>query len=81
MCSSDLKEDLTGDMIEDWEDKDIQEISNINVELEGEGKEGKLIPVKLQSHVTEVGTLELWFVERDGKGKWELEFDVRGEHE
>ncbi len=81
LASSVRKEDIIGDMVEDWEDKDIQEVSNINVELEGEGKEGKLIPVKLQSHVTEVGTLELWFVERDGKESWKLEFDVRGEKE
>jgi hypothetical protein len=81
LASSIRKEDIIGDTVEDWEDKDIQEVSNITVELEAEGKEGKLIPVKLQSHVTEVGTLELWFVEREGKESWKLEFDVRGENQ
>ena len=66
LASSTRREDKIGDAIEDWQE-DIQEISNINVELESEEKEGKLIPVKLQSQVTEVGTLELYFVEKEGE--------------
>jgi hypothetical protein len=27
--------------------------------------------------VTEVGTLELWCISRDGKQRWKLEFNVR----
>jgi len=27
--------------------------------------------------VTEVGTLELWCLSRDGKQRWKLEFNVR----
>ena len=38
---------------------------------------GQLVPVRLESHVTEVGTLELWCVARDGRGRWKLEYSVR----
>ena len=35
------------------------------------------MPVHLHSKVTEVGTLELWCISRDGKERWKLEFNVR----
>ncbi|HEY0194722.1 MAG TPA: Hsp70 family protein [Kofleriaceae bacterium] len=38
---------------------------------------GQLVPVRLEAHVTEVGTLELWCVARDGHGRWKLEYSVR----
>ena len=75
--SSTRREDEIGGIVEDWEDEDIHEVSNITAELPSEDREGQLIPVKLESHVTEVGTLELWFVEKDGEDSWKLEFDVR----
>ena len=44
----------------------------------GDGQtEGELVPVRLQSHVTPVGTLELWCVARDGAKRWKLEYNVR----
>jgi hypothetical protein len=36
-----------------------------------------MVPVRLEAHVTEVGTLELWCVARDGHGRWKLEYSVR----
>ena len=47
------------------------------VAAEGERKAGDLVPVKLEAHVTEVGTLELWCGARDGHGRWKLEYSVR----
>jgi molecular chaperone DnaK (HSP70) len=47
------------------------------VEADGERKAGEMVPVKLEAHVTEVGTLELWCVARDGNGRWKLEYSVR----
>ncbi|MDB4955626.1 MAG: molecular chaperone [Myxococcales bacterium] len=47
------------------------------VAADGERKPGELVPVKLESRVTEVGTLELWCVARDGRGRWKLEYSVR----
>ena len=47
------------------------------VEAEGDRVAGQLVPVRLEAHVTEVGTLELWCVARDGNGRWKLEYSVR----
>ena len=47
------------------------------VEADGDRAPGQLVPVKLEAHVTEVGTLELWCVARDGAGRWKLEYSVR----
>ena len=44
---------------------------------DGDRKAGELVPVRLEAHVTEVGTLELWCVARDGRGRWKLEYSVR----
>ena len=40
-------------------------------------RQGQIVPVHLLSRVTEVGTLELWCISRDGKQRWKLEFNVR----
>ena len=37
------------------------------------------VTVQLRSRVTEVGTLEISMVQKDGSGNWKFEFDVRGE--
>jgi hypothetical protein len=47
------------------------------VTAEGDRAAGQLVPVRLEAHVTEVGTLELWCVARDGQGRWKLEYSVR----
>jgi molecular chaperone DnaK (HSP70) len=47
------------------------------VEADGDRAPGQLVPVRLEALVTEVGTLELWCVARDGAGRWKLEYSVR----
>ncbi|HMF11262.1 MAG TPA: Hsp70 family protein [Gemmataceae bacterium] len=68
--------DAAGTMIEDWEDQ-IEELSPMATTLDAPGREGNTVPVHLHSKVTEVGTLELWCLSRDGKQRWKLEFNVR----
>jgi hypothetical protein len=68
--------DEVGTLVEDWEGQ-IDELDPIATTLEAAGKEGKTVPVHLHSRVTEVGTLELWCLSRDGKQRWKLEFNVR----
>ena len=72
------KHDPVGLLLEDYEDE-IAELAPLSTSLESAGKEGRTVPVRLHSKVTEVGTLELWCFSRDGKEKWKLEFNVRGE--
>jgi hypothetical protein len=37
----------------------------------------KRVPVTLAARCTEIGTLELWCVAKDGNNRWRLEFNVR----
>ena len=39
--------------------------------------EGTIVPVRLHTHLTGVGTLELWCVSREDSRRWKLEFNVR----
>jgi len=70
------QQDQAGDVIEDW-DNEIEEITTLEPFLQAEQEAGTVLPVRLHSKVTEVGTLELWCVTRDNSGQWKLEFNVR----
>ena len=70
-------EDPVGTMVEVWGDE-IAELAPLEAELSAdEGEAGSVIPVTLQTKVTEVGTLEVWCVERDGERRWRLELNIR----
>lgn len=75
-ASSIRRSDQIGELIENWSDE-IEELASLEAHLALEGKEGVAIPVRLHAHLTEVGTLELWFVSRDEHNRWKLEFTVR----
>ncbi len=68
--------DTVGTLLDEWEGQ-IDELAPMSTTLEAPGKEGRTVPVHLHAKVTEVGTLELWCISRDGKQKWKLEFSVR----
>ena len=72
------RQDQSGEIVEDWQG-DMEQLTTMEAVLpvteEEEG--GKVIPVWLQSKVTEVGTLELWCVARDEDRRWKLEFNLR----
>ena len=53
---------------------EMEELSPVEVSLSG--TPGEVVPVTLESLVTETGMLELWFVARDGR-RWKLGFNVR----
>ncbi|HET9528881.1 MAG TPA: Hsp70 family protein [Blastocatellia bacterium] len=76
LSSTVRKQDEIGSLIEDWGDE-LQELSPLEVTLTLEGQEETVLPVRLESRVTEVGTLELWCVSRDGQHRWKLEFNIR----
>jgi hypothetical protein len=74
------RSDTVGTMVEDWEGQ-IEELSPLATTLEAPSKEGQMVPVHLHSKMTEIGTLELWCLSRDGKQRWKLEFNVREQPE
>jgi hypothetical protein len=71
------KDDAPGSLIEDIPE-DIEELSPIEVFLPAhtDGSSEEIVPVTLESRVTETGMLELWCVAGDGR-RWKLEFNVR----
>jgi molecular chaperone DnaK (HSP70) len=76
LTSTTRKQDHIGDLVEDWGDE-IQEISPLEVTLASDAGRDDVRPVRLETSVTEVGTLELWCVSRDGGDRWKLEFNIR----
>jgi hypothetical protein len=77
LSSSVRKQDAIGTLVEEWHDE-IEEVEPLAVTLEGQGTMvDQVVPVRLDTRVTEVGTLELWCVSRDGKGRWKLELNIR----
>lgn len=71
------KDDPPGSLIEEIPD-DLEELSPMEVFLppHTDGTREEIVPVTLESKVTETGMLELWCVAADAR-RWKLEFNVR----
>jgi hypothetical protein len=76
LSSSVRKQDHVGSLLEDW-GTDIEELSPLEVTLQLDGQQGAIVPVRLATRVTELGTLEVWCVSRDGTQRWKLELNIR----
>jgi hypothetical protein len=76
LSSSVRKQDHLGSLLEDW-GSDIEELSPLEVTLKLDGQQGTVVPVRLETRVTELGTLEVWCVSRDGTERWKLELNIR----
>lgn len=75
--SLERKNDAPGELIEEI-GSDIEELAPMEVLLpqHSETSREEVVPVTLESNVTETGLLELWCVASDGR-RWKLEFNVR----
>jgi len=76
LTSSIRKQDHVGSLLEDWGDE-IEELGPLEVTLTLDGQQGTVVPVRLETRVTEIGTLEVWCVSRDGNQRWKLELNIR----
>jgi molecular chaperone DnaK (HSP70) len=74
--SSVRRTDVAGTVVEGWSEGELEELPPLETTL-GADEEGGTVPVRLEAQVTEVGTLALWCVARDGQRRWKLEFNVR----
>ncbi len=77
-ASTARKDDSPGALL-DGDDPDLVELDPVEQTVApGPGrKDGDLVPVRLEAHVTEVGILELWCVARDNADRYRLEYSVR----
>jgi len=82
LASTVRKRDQVAEVVEDWKGE-IEEVATMETELPSTGAEPErtVIPVCLESRLTEVGTLELWCVTRDRGKRWKLEFNLRERRE
>jgi hypothetical protein len=81
LTSTIRKGDPPGTIIEDWGD-DLEELGPLEVTLEADSSltssaDDGVVPVTLESRVTEIGTLELWCNAKDGVHRWKLELNIR----
>jgi Hsp70 protein len=76
LSSSVRKQDKIGTLLEDW-GVDIEERSPLEVTLKLDGQQGTVVPVRLETRITELGTLEVWCVSRDSAHRWKLELNIR----
>ncbi|MCU1341812.1 MAG: putative heat-shock chaperone protein [Candidatus Acidoferrum typicum] len=76
LSSSVRKQDQVGSLLEDW-GTDIEELSPLEVTLKLDGQQGTVVPVRLETRVTELGTLEVWCVSRNDTQRWKLELNIR----
>ncbi len=76
LSSTVRKQDHVGDLLDNWSGE-IEELSPLEVTLNLDGQQGAVLPVRLESRVTEIGTLEVWCVSRDGAQRWKLELNIR----
>src|SRR5580765_755455 len=79
LTSTIRKGDPPGTIIEDWGD-DLEELGPLEVTLEADpsltvSTDDGVVPVTLESRVTEIGTLELWCNAKDGAHRWKLELN------
>jgi hypothetical protein len=75
LSSTVRKQDQIGSLLEDW-GLELEERSPLQVTLKLDGQRGKVVPVRLETRVTEMGTLEVWCVSRDDH-RWKLELNIR----
>jgi molecular chaperone DnaK (HSP70) len=71
------RSDAAGFLLDDITDS-LEELAPIEVFLppHTDGTREEIVPVTLETYVTETGMLELWCVASDGR-RWKLEFNVR----
>lgn len=72
------REDKVGARLDHWAPGTLEELDEIEITLAEEDRNpGDVVPVQLGAAITEVGTLQLEAVAKDGENRWNIEFDVR----
>lgn len=73
------RDDIAGTHLDWWQPEEMAELPTIQMTLPvSKGRtSGDIVPVKLASHVTELGMLCLEAIATDNGQKWQVEFDVR----
>jgi hypothetical protein len=68
--------DRAGDIVQITEE--FNPLPPIHTILKSSREKVEKIPVHLRAKLTEIGTLELWCMSKEGEQQWRLEFELRG---
>ena len=79
-CSAVRSGDKPGQILPDAE-RELEDVSLLEINLPpmAEFPAGHVVPVQINSVVTELGTLELWMKHMNSDRRWKVEFQVRTE--
>ncbi len=77
--STTRRDDRPGAILDRWSPEELQELTPLETALvtDEAAPEGDIVPVRLQTNLTEVGTLELWCQSTQDPRRWKLEYNVR----
>ena len=79
--SNQRKEDTVGSVVANIEDLQDNAPLQTTLSVKDGIEKGSLVPVKLHSKITEVGTLEISCRTTDDKHSWNLQFNIRNKQE
>jgi Hsp70 protein len=76
------KTDKPGDLLDRWNEDQLAETDSLEALLpKDDAIEDDFVPVRFQSHITELGVFELWCQSTKSSNRWKLEFSVRHDAE
>jgi molecular chaperone DnaK (HSP70) len=76
--STTRRDDPVGLVLDRWSPDELQDFAPVETALAADdAKPDETVPVRLHSHLNEVGTLELWCNSTRDARRWKLEFNVR----
>ena len=76
-ASTSRREDMPGTVVERFTDEEITRLGDVEATLTVEGRApGEIVPVRLSTTLTDVGTLSLLAVPRGSEARFSVELDV-----
>ena len=79
LSSTTRRDDRPGAVLDRWSPEELTELTPLETALVSDEatEPGDVVPVRLQTILTEVGTLELWCQSARDDRRWKLEYNVR----
>lgn len=72
------KHDQPGELLAHWTEEELAETDSLEALLpKDDTLDEEFVPVRFQSHLTELGVFELWCASTKSAHRWKLEFSVR----
>lgn len=79
-ASNSRKKDKIGQILDDIQSCDVSELPELFTEIPIENSQttpGTLVPIHVRTILSNLGTLEVWCIDNEGKNEWKLEYELR----